>query len=127
MPSAWPTALCSATSRAGKMSGWPAADKQIDLGGPGPDAGNGRHLADRGLGVEIAEAGEVEAVQHGLGHREHGALLRPRQAGLAKQPVAGGKQRFRRQRIGELDEPAEDRVGAGAGNLLRDDDRDEAR
>ena len=69
---------------------------------------------------------EVEPVGHGLGDGDQRALLGPRQTGLAKDVFAGGEHRLRRQRIDQPGQPAEDRIGAGARNLLRDDDRGEA-
>ena len=81
--------------------------QQIDLGGPQPDAGDGCHLADRSLGVEIAKTGEIKAIAHGFRNRKHGPLLWPRQAGFPKQRIASRKQCFRRERIGEPDEIAQ--------------------
>ena len=68
---------------------------------------------------------EIEPGGHGLGDGDQPALLRPRQPCLAKNVLPGAKYPFRRQ-IDQPGQPAEDGIGAGAGHLLRDDDRGKA-
>ena len=53
-------------------------------------------------------------------------LLRPRQARLAKQIVARAGENLRAHRLHQRGEPSEDRIGAGARDLLRHDDRHQA-
>lgn len=110
----------------GKDVGMAGAGKQVDLRRPRADARQGDESSRCRLGVEQAQALQVEAVSDGARQGKQRALLGPRQASRAHGGLSGIQQPLRGQRIDDGDQPAEDRVGAGARHLLRGDDRGKA-
>lgn len=101
-------------------------EQQIAFSGPRSDAGNRGQKAQRFGSVERTKMMEVETVLHRLRDRKQAALLGPRQARFAKHLFSGGKHGLWRQRIEQIYQPAENGVGAGPRNLLRDDNGGEA-
>ena len=130
--------------RVSRPSAWPTADLQRDVARRedirvtgGRTAGRlppstGRCRAPRSGGRsprrrQVAQMDEVEPVAHRRRARPaaraaSAAKSRPRE----RSPSPAASTRSRRQRIDQFDEAAEDRIGAGARHLLRDDDRGQA-
>ena len=111
----------------GEDVGMAGGEEQIDLRRPGADAMDGGESLHGFGGIEAAKMVEVEPFMRDcVRHGQKRALLRPRQAGLAEDILAGGKHAFSVERIDEAYEPTEDGVGAGTRDLLRDYDGGEA-
>ncbi len=117
-------ASCSATSPAGKASGWPRQNRRKTSAVHGPIAFDRDERLMRVLGVEGAEADKVKAILHDrLGEGPQGSDFGVRQPAGAQVLLRRLRDLGRLKRRDARLQSAENRAGAGRRHLLRHDDR----
>ena len=111
-----------------KYVGVAGREKQVAFGGPRPDPRDGRQSADRIPRVEAAKVMQVQLVTATALDRASNVFCFGRERPAFRNISSPGReQSVRSQRVDQPNQAREDRIRAGAGNLLRDDNRDQAR
>ena len=103
------------------------AHRQVDVGGPSPDATQSNELSANGVVRQARERGQVEAVQERRGQVARVARLLPAEADRSELQVVDREEAHRRRHADRHDQSIERCLRGREGHLLLQDQVDERR